>query len=358
MRPRAPGARAGKRRGPGAAAPARGGRQPGKGTQAKAHGQDSLLNSIELARTVVRHVAREFARHVPSSHVIRLSSPGQTSPRCFVLTCRRRVAPLRSTGSRSLDGGASARPRRRPSALRGRRRPPFDCARGAPRRGPRSPRGVRDGVPARGASRPAAPFRLDGAAKLHRPAVPGSRARCGHRARAGRRVHRPDEARLLRQVRLGGIAVAARRGAVIAAALATGATAVLVEHPGPRPARRCRAHVRADRRSCLSDCRMVLFAARVSLDSPIALAADEAIVIDGSGCVAAGRARRDRGRRGGLRAAGDRRRARLRGAVTAEGARLLGPADEPARACMTIELERAAHARRVPDRGGIERAPR
>jgi ABC-type multidrug transport system ATPase subunit len=79
-----------------------------------------------------------------------------------------------------------------------------------------------------------------------------------------------------------------RRGAVLAGALATGAGAILVEDPTPgltddasRPLARVLARAVADRRSAL-------FAARIALDSPLALASDEALVVDGSRVAAQG----------------------------------------------------------------------
>ncbi len=88
--------------------------------------------------------------------------------------------------------------------------------------------------------------------------------------------------------KLGGVAVAARRGAVVAAALATAAPALLVEDPtAALPADTARSFARIVMRA-LSDRRTAVFAPRVSLDSPIALGADEAIVVDGSHVVAQG----------------------------------------------------------------------
>jgi ABC-type multidrug transport system ATPase subunit len=73
-----------------------------------------------------------------------------------------------------------------------------------------------------------------------------------------------------------------RRATAITAALATGATTILIEDPtvGLTPET---AHplVRAAMRA-LQDRRTVMFAARVPLESPLALAADEAIVLDAS----------------------------------------------------------------------------
>jgi ABC-type Na+ transport system ATPase subunit NatA len=76
--------------------------------------------------------------------------------------------------------------------------------------------------------------------------------------------------------------LAAKRGAVLAAALATGAATLLVEwstfalvEPQARALSRIFAKAMADRHT-------VVFAERMSLDSPLALASDEAIVLDGS----------------------------------------------------------------------------
>ena len=79
-----------------------------------------------------------------------------------------------------------------------------------------------------------------------------------------------------------------KRATVIAAALATGAATLLVEDPAvglaDQPAHLL---VRTAMRA-LGDRSAVLFAARVPLESPLALAADEAIVIDGSHVTAQG----------------------------------------------------------------------
>jgi ABC-type multidrug transport system ATPase subunit len=88
--------------------------------------------------------------------------------------------------------------------------------------------------------------------------------------------------------RLSTLAPAARRGAVVAAALATGAGVILVEDPAaglPPEAGRSfsRIVVRA-----LADRRSVVFAGRARLDTPLALAADEALVVEGSRLVAQG----------------------------------------------------------------------
>lgn len=88
--------------------------------------------------------------------------------------------------------------------------------------------------------------------------------------------------------RLGGAGLSLRRATVLAAALATGAPALLIDDPlvglpeeTSRSLARVVAHALADRRSAV-------FAARIPLESPLALAADEAIVLDGSQVVAQG----------------------------------------------------------------------
>jgi ABC-type Na+ transport system ATPase subunit NatA len=90
--------------------------------------------------------------------------------------------------------------------------------------------------------------------------------------------------------RLGVASTALRRAAVLAGALATGAALLLVEDPvagllpeGARSLARVVAKALGDRKA-------VFFGARVRLESPIALAADEAIVIHGSQVVAQGAA--------------------------------------------------------------------
>jgi ABC-2 type transport system ATP-binding protein len=88
--------------------------------------------------------------------------------------------------------------------------------------------------------------------------------------------------------RLGAAAVTTRRGTVLAAALATGARTLLVEDPLPglpseatRPFARVVARVLGERRA-------VIFAGRMPLESPLAMAADEALVIDGAAVSAQG----------------------------------------------------------------------
>ncbi len=88
--------------------------------------------------------------------------------------------------------------------------------------------------------------------------------------------------------RLGAAALAARRATVIAAALATGATTLLLEDPlSGLPAESMPAFARVVARAC-ADRRSILFAARVPLESPLALDADEAIVVAGSRVAAQG----------------------------------------------------------------------
>jgi ABC-type multidrug transport system ATPase subunit len=138
--------------------------------------------------------------------------------------------------------------------------------------------------------------------------------------------------------KLGKVAAAARRGTVIAAALATGAAILLVEDPIAglppdvgRPFARIVVRALADRQTAF-------FAPRVSLDSPFALAADEAIVIDGSQVVAQGDPAEIAAGEGTflVRVTGDA--GAFVEAVQGQGGRLLGAGKEPARACLTIEL--------------------
>ena len=116
---------------------------------------------------------------------------------------------------------------------------------------------------------------------------------------------------------------------MIAAALATGAGVLLIEDPlAALPAEGARSFARIVVRA-LSDRRMVVFAPRVSLDSPLALAAEEAIVIDGSRVVAQGAPAEIAAGESAfvLRVGGDARA--FVSAVEAQGGRLLATGDEP-----------------------------
>ena len=144
--------------------------------------------------------------------------------------------------------------------------------------------------------------------------------------------------------KLGVMAAVARRGAVVAAALATGAPILLVEYStGDLPADAARSFARVVVRA-LSDRRTVFFAARVPLDSPIALSADEAIVVDGSLVVGQGPPAEIAARDSAfvLRVGGDARA--FVDAVEAQGGRLLGSPGEPGRNRLTIDLG-ALHTR-------------
>jgi ABC-type multidrug transport system ATPase subunit len=82
--------------------------------------------------------------------------------------------------------------------------------------------------------------------------------------------------------RLGAVAPATRRGTVLAAALATGARTLLVEDPLPGlPSDAAQAFARVVARA-LGEHRVAVFAGRIPLESPLALVADEALVIDGA----------------------------------------------------------------------------
>lgn len=83
-------------------------------------------------------------------------------------------------------------------------------------------------------------------------------------------------------VRLSAAPLPVRRGAALAAALATGARSLLVEDPVvglPEEAARPFARVLS---RALKGLRSVLFAGRIPLESPLALAAEEAVLIEGS----------------------------------------------------------------------------
>ncbi len=134
------------------------------------------------------------------------------------------------------------------------------------------------------------------------------------------------------RTRMSGAPVHARRAAVIAAALATGATTLLVEDPlAGLPAEESRSLAR---RLCgaLTGRRAVVFAARVALESPIALAADEAILVDDSRVIVQGPPAEiaTRERTFALTLEGDV--AAFVEAVQAGGGRLLGAPGAPTRA--------------------------
>jgi ABC-type multidrug transport system ATPase subunit len=138
--------------------------------------------------------------------------------------------------------------------------------------------------------------------------------------------------------KLGAVAPAARRGTVIAAALATGADVLFIEDPvASLPPETARTFARIVVRA-LSDRRTAVFAARVSLDSPLALAADEAIVIDGARVVGQGAPAEIAAGESAyvLRLGGDARA--FVSAAEAQGARLLVPGDDPGRDGITIDL--------------------
>jgi len=137
--------------------------------------------------------------------------------------------------------------------------------------------------------------------------------------------------------KLGGVAMAARRGVVIAAALATGAGVLLLEDPiAALPPDVARSFARIVVRA-LSDRRTAVFAPRIALDSPLALAADEAIVVAGSRVVGQGAPAEIAAGESAivLRLGGDAQA--FVTAVQAQGARLLGGGVER-RECVTIDL--------------------
>jgi ABC-type multidrug transport system ATPase subunit len=114
----------------------------------------------------------------------------------------------------------------------------------------------------------------------------------GHARATARQLADDAVARLalgsMAAARLGGTTAGTRRGAVLAAAVATAAPGLLLEDPllglpdeVARPFARVVARLLAERRA-------VVFAGRLPLDSPLALWADEAVVIDGSEVVAQG----------------------------------------------------------------------
>ncbi len=136
-------------------------------------------------------------------------------------------------------------------------------------------------------------------------------------------------------VHLGTAAIPIRRGAVLAAALSSGARVLLIEDPTVGLGDDV-AHAFARRIVlALADRRVIFFAARIPLESPLALAADEAFVLRGSHLAAQGAPAEIAAaeRSFSLAVAGDFRA--FASALLAEGASLLtpipdGPASEGA----------------------------
>jgi ABC-type multidrug transport system ATPase subunit len=141
------------------------------------------------------------------------------------------------------------------------------------------------------------------------------------------------------KTKLSRVAVSARRAAVIAGGLATGATILLMEDPlAGLTAETARQFGRVVVRA-LSDRRTAVFAGRVALDSPLALAADEAIVLDGALASAQGAPAEIAAAESAfvLRVGGDARA--FLAAMKARGGRLLvGSADLSALGRVTLDV--------------------
>jgi ABC-type multidrug transport system ATPase subunit len=140
------------------------------------------------------------------------------------------------------------------------------------------------------------------------------------------------------RAKLGTAVLSVRRATVLAAALATGATTLLVEDPiTGLPAESAPQFTRAMVRA-LAERRTIFFAGRVRLESPVALAADEAIVLFGSHVAAQGApAEIAAGEHAFvLRMVGDVRA--FAAALEAEGAHVLGGADGETPSRVSVDL--------------------
>jgi ABC-type multidrug transport system ATPase subunit len=110
----------------------------------------------------------------------------------------------------------------------------------------------------------------------------------GHRAAEGRaladRALETLELDAFRSTKLASASHHVRRAVVVAGALATGAAALLLEDPlaGLSPEVSQSLARRIVTATAAAGRRIAVFAARVPLESPLAVAADEAIVVDGS----------------------------------------------------------------------------
>jgi ABC-2 type transport system ATP-binding protein len=139
--------------------------------------------------------------------------------------------------------------------------------------------------------------------------------------------------------KLARVPVSARHAAVIAGALATGATIMFIEDPlAGLAAETARSFARVIVRA-LSGRRSAIFAARVALDSPLALAADEAIIVEGALVAAQGAPAEIAAGESAfvLRVGGDAQA--FLAAVKERGGRLLvGPPEPKALARMTVDF--------------------
>jgi ABC-type multidrug transport system ATPase subunit len=157
---------------------------------------------------------------------------------------------------------------------------------------------------------------------------------------------------------LRGAPKAVRRGTVVAAALATGAPALLLDDPlSGLPDDTARAFARVLDRA-LADRRAVVFAGRVPLDSPLALGADEAIVVDGARVAG-------RGAPAEIAAAERSYALRVMGdvdafvrAVRARGGRAEPTADAPPPVHVRVELGSPEGPPRGADAGALPLTPR
>jgi ABC-type multidrug transport system ATPase subunit len=141
--------------------------------------------------------------------------------------------------------------------------------------------------------------------------------------------------------KIASLATGARRGAVIAAAIATAAPVLLIEDPLPGlPDDVARTLARVLVRAIFDGThrRAAFFAARIALDSPVALAADEAMVIDGPRVGGQGDPAELASKDGAfvLRVSGDARA--FVDAVESQGGRILGAPGDPDNARLTIDL--------------------
>jgi ABC-type multidrug transport system ATPase subunit len=139
-------------------------------------------------------------------------------------------------------------------------------------------------------------------------------------------------------MRLGAVAPAVRRGAILAAAIATDAPIVLLEDPFvglQDDVARMFPRVVTE---ALADRRIIFFASRLPLDSPMAIAADEAIVVQGSRVVAQGPPTEiaTRGNSFAVRVSGDAEK--FIDALTKSGGRLLTSETSKAGSRFSVDL--------------------
>jgi ABC-type multidrug transport system ATPase subunit len=162
----------------------------------------------------------------------------------------------------------------------------------------------------------------------------------------GRGASNRCAARVIEQLHLGeverrplrSVPLLARRATVLAAAIATEASVLLVEDPFVGLSDACARTFGRTVTNAFAGARVAFFATRVALDSPVALAADEAIVIEGSHVAAQGPPAEiaSAHKTVSLRVVGDT--GRFERLLEEQGAKLLRPATSSGSGRLSVDL--------------------